>query len=381
MKRRSDYRVEGLDCAEEVAILRREIGGLPGVVDLECDVLNARMSVEYDPEAVDEARIVSAVNGTGMRASPWQRRAEKAQGSFWERHGRLVMAIASGALLVAGFVTHWMLHGSLMDAFAGDGTEQHAFTLSAVLLYVASVIAGAWYVAPKAVQAGRRLRPDMNFLMVVAVIGAMAIGEWFEAATVAFLFAVALLLEHWSVERARNAIGALLDISPPTARCVCPDDGDAHEKPVEDVPLGATVIVRPGERIPLDGKVTKGESTVNQAPITGESMPVAKTPGDEVYAGTINQDGALEFQTTKPASDTTLARIIHMVEGAQTRRARSEQWVDRFAVYYTPLMMFLAIAIAVLPPLLFSASWSEWIYRGLVMLVIACPCALVISTR
>ena len=147
-----------------------------------------------------------------------------------------------------------------------------------------------------------------------------------------------------------------------------------------DVPLGATVIVRPGERIPLDGEVTKGESTVNQAPITGESMPVAKTTGDEVYAGTINQEGALEVRSTKASADTTLARIIHMVESAQSRRARSEQWVDRFAVYYTPFMMFVAIAIAVVPPLAFAASWAEWVYRGLVILVIACPCALVIST-
>lgn len=146
------------------------------------------------------------------------------------------------------------------------------------------------------------------------------------------------------------------------------------------MPLGATVIVRPGERIPLDGEVTKGESTVNQAPITGESMPVAKTTGDEVYAGTINQEGALEVRSTKASADTTLARIIHMVESAQSRRARSEQWVDRFAVYYTPFMMFVAIAIAVVPPLAFAASWAEWVYRGLVILVIACPCALVIST-
>lgn len=374
------YRVRGLDCAEEVAILRREVGDLPGVIDLEFDVVNARMSVEYDADAVESERIVSAVDAAGMKASRWEKRAEKKQGAFWEEHGRFVMAIASGGLLLGGFVTHWMLHGSLMDAFAGGHAEEHAFPLSVIVLYVASVIAGAWCVVPKALQAARRLRPDMNFLMVLAVIGAMVIGEWFEAATVAFLFAVALLLEHWSVERARNAIGALLDISPPTARYIRPDDGDVHQKPVEDVPLGATVIVRPGERIPLDGKVTKGESTVNQAPITGESMPVAKTSGDEVYAGTINQDGALEFQTTRSAADTTLARIIHMVESAQSRRARSQQWVDRFAVYYTPIMMFLAIAIAVLPPLVLSASWAEWVYRGLVILVIACPCALVIST-
>lgn len=380
MPQKIHYKVQGLDCAEEVAILRRGVGGLPGVIDLEFDVVNARMSVEYNADAIEPDKIVSAVDATGMKASPWEKRAEKKQGAFWERHGRLVMTAASGSLIAGGFVTHWILHGSLADAFAGDHAEVHAFPLPVILFYVAAVITGTWYVTPKAIQAARRLRPDMNFLMVVAVIGAIIIGEWFEAAMVAFLFAIALLLEHWSVERARNAIGALLDISPPTARFFTPDDNETHEGPVEDVPLGATVIVRPGERIPLDGEVTKGESTVNQAPITGESMPVAKTTGDEVYAGTINQEGALEFRSTKASADTTLARIIHMVESAQSRRARSEQWVDRFAVYYTPFMMFVAIAIAVVPPLAFAASWAEWVYRGLVILVIACPCALVIST-
>jgi len=249
-----------------------------------------------------------------------------------------------------------------------------------VLLYVGAVVAGASYVVPKALMSVRKLRPDMNLLMTVAVIGAMVIGEWFEAATVAFLFAVALLLEHWSVGRARRAIKALLDVSPSVARFRCPEHDRIEEKPVEEVPLGVTAIVRPGEKIPLDGRVTKGRSAVNQAPITGESVPVSKEPGDEVYAGTINGDGVLEFQVTKKAGDTTLARIIHMVEEAQSRRALSEQWINKFARYYTPLMMVLAVLVAVGPPLLLGAAWVEWLYRGLVVLVIACPCALVIST-
>ncbi len=379
MPRKADYKVQGLDCAEEAAILRREVGGLPGVTGLEFDVLNARMSVEFDPDALETERIVSAVNAAGMKALPWEQRVRPMTGSFWEQHGRLVMAVLSGVLLAAGSSVHWVLHGSLRDALGGGHAETHTFPLAVVHLYVLSAIAGGWFVVPRAVQAARRLRPDMNFLMVAAAIGAMAIGEWFEAATVACLFAVALLLEHWSVERSRNAIGALLDIAPRTARYISPDGG-IREQPVGDVPPGVTVIVRPGERIPLDGKVTKGESTVNQAPITGEAMPVAKMPGDEVFAGTINQAGALEFRATASAADTTLARIVHMVERAQSRRARTEQWVDRFAVYYTPIMMFAAMAVAVLPPLLFDAPWPDWFYRGLVILVISCPCALVIST-
>jgi Cd2+/Zn2+-exporting ATPase len=364
---------------EEVAVLKREVGGRPGVLNLDFDVVGGRMSAEYDPEVIDSEAIVSAVAATGMRASPWSDVGETEVLSFWEVHGRLVMAGASAVLLAAGFIVHWVAHGGFLDALV-SGEDGHAFPAASIVFYVGAIVTGAWFVAPKALFAARRLRPDMNLLMTVAIIGAAFIGEWFEAATVAFLFAVALLLEHWSVGRARRAISALMELSPTTARYVCPHDGDIEEKDVAEVPLGVTVLVRPGERIPLDGVVSKGESSVNQAPITGESIPVAKAPGDEVFAGTINEDGALEFTSTKPADDTTLARIIHLVQEAQSRRAVAEQWVDRFARYYTPIMMALAAGVAVVPPLVTSGSWTEWLYKGLVVLVIACPCALVIST-
>ena len=381
MLKKADFKVRGLDCSEEVAILRREVGELPGVRQLDFDIINARMTVTYDPQSIDSQKIIAAVNAAGMAAVPWAKRLEaKAQASFWSRHGRVVMTCASGTFLAGGFLSHWWLHGrSFLEAFGGGHLDGHTLPSVSGALYLAAIFTGAWYVIPPAVRSARRLRPDMNFLMTVAVIGAIIIGEWFEAATVAFLFAVSLLLEHWSVDRARRAIGSLLDLSPPTARYMT-EDGSVREAAVAEVPVGATVLVRPGERIPLDGVVTKGSSTVNQAPITGESIPVAKEPGDEVYAGTINEDGALEFRATRAANDTTLARIIHMVEEAQSRRARSEQWVDRFATYYTPLMMGLALGVAVLPPLLLDLNWTDWIYRGLVLLVIACPCALVIST-
>jgi Cd2+/Zn2+-exporting ATPase len=215
--------------------------------------------------------------------------------------------------------------------------------------------------------------------MTIAVVGAMAIGQWFEAGTVAFLFSLSLLLESWSVGRARRAIRSLVNLAPPTARFVCPHDGDIIEKAVAEVPLGATVLVQPGERIPLDGVVTKGRTAVNQAPITGESVPVSKAEGAEVFAGTINEDGSIEFTATKHAADTTLARIIRMVEQAQSRRAPVEQWVEKFARYYTPAMILVALLVAVVPPLL-GGEWGRWFYQALVILVIACPCALVIST-
>ena len=190
----------------------------------------------------------------------------------------------------------------------------------------------------------------MNLLMTVAVVGAMLIQQYFEAATVAFLFALSLVLESWSVGRARNAVAALMSLTPPTAR-VADASGREVMLDVREVAIGSRVIVLPGEKFPLDGTIAKGETSVNQAPITGESLPVAKSPGSEVFAGTINQDGAIEFVTTKPASDTTLARVIRMVGEARSKRSPSEQWVETFARYYTPAVMVLAIAVMVVPPL------------------------------
>ena len=213
---------------------------------------------------------------------------------------------------------------------------------------------------------------------MVAVAGAIGLGEYFEAATVAFFFALSLYLESWSVGRARGAVSALLDLAPPTAR-VIRDDGSEATVPAGEVAIGDRFIVRGGDRIPLDGEVSEGAGAVDQAPITGESALVAKETGDAVYAGTINGEGTLTIRATKAASDTVLAKIIRMVGDAHSRRAEVEQWVTKFARIYTPAVMALAMAIAVLPPLL-TGAWGFWFYNALVLLVIACPCALVIST-
>lgn len=375
----ASLRIHGLDCAEEVAALRAALTGRAGVMGLDFNVLQAKMMVQYDPSLTTEADIVSAVASTGMRAEPWGR-PQSQEAGLWRRHGRLIMTIASGAMLCAGFIYHWVVHNSIYDAMASGLEADHAFPLPSLLLYVASAVAGAWFVLPKAWYAAHKLRPDMNLLMTIAVLGAAVIAEWFEAATVAFLFSLALLLEQWSVGRARRAIGALLDITPPTAWVLEGEIRQPRETPVDSVAVESIILIRPGERLPLDGIVMAGETAINQAPITGESMPVAKRPDDEVFAGTINGDGAIEVLVTKPASDTILARIIHMVEQAQARRAQAQQWVDTFALYYTPAMILLAVSIAVLPPLVWDGQWTRWFYQGLVILVIACPCALVIST-
>ncbi|MNO79178.1 putative cadmium-transporting ATPase [compost metagenome] len=214
--------------------------------------------------------------------------------------------------------------------------------------------------------------------MSIAVTGALLIGQWPEAAMVSVLFAIAELIEAKSLERARRAIRGLLQLAPEQATVLV--DGEWRSIPAKTVVPGAHVRVRPGERIALDGEVLNGRSSVNQAPITGESLPVEKELGDTLFAGTINGEGALEYRVTRSADDSTLARIIHAVEQAQGARAPTQRFVDRFSRIYTPAVILVAIVTAILPPLAFDGAWLDWIYRALVLLVIACPCALVIST-
>ena len=371
------FRIHGMDCAEEVTALKAEVAPLSGVRDLGFDVLNGKMIVEFSESAVSPEAVIAAVAKTGMRAEPWPDSGETVErAGWWARWNRTVMTTASGLLLAAGLAVHVATSG-WRAAFGGH--EGLTMPLATRILYFGAVVTGAWYVIPKGWRALVRLRPDMNLLMSIAVGGALAIDEFFEAGTVAFLFAVSLALESWSIARARRAIASLMSLSPDTA-CLVNPDGSEMLVNVRQVVVGATVVVRPGDKFPLDGTIAKGETTVNQAPITGESMPVHKAPGDSVFAGTINQDGAVEFVTSKPATDTTLARIIRLVGDAQSKRSPSEQWVERFARLYTPAVMALAVAVMVVPPLIFAGDWSRWLYEGLVLLVIACPCALVIST-
>ena len=255
----------------------------------------------------------------------------------------------------------------------------HSVPTASVFSYLIGIAAGMYSVLPKAWHAAKNFRPDMNLLMTIAVVGAALIGQWLEAVTVAFLFSVSLLLESWSVARARRAVAALMDLAPQTAR-IRQADGSQTEVSPETVLPGTVFTVRPAEKIPLDGIVVAGTSDVNQAPITGESLPVSVEMGSKVFAGTINGNGALEVECTTTASNTTLASIIRMVGEAQSRRAPSEKWVEKFARIYTPVVMAIALLILVVPPLLLAEPWLDWFYRALVILVIACPCALVIST-
>ncbi len=379
---RYSFKVQGLDCAEEVAVLRDKVGPLVGGENnLSFDVLSGRMTVLDSAPPASPDEIINAVRRTGMTAVEWRREEkESSEASDRRRRQQVWFTGLSGLSVAAGFAIHVWLAGGLgggLQLLAGH--DGKAIPLPEVIAYAFAVAFGIRFVIVKAWYAARSLRADMNLLMVVAVAGAIAIGQWFEAATVSFLFALSLALESWSVARARRAIAALLDLAPPTVRLVRADGSEA-DVPVAEINPGDIFIVRAGERIALDGRVTAGSSSVNQAPITGESVPVEKAPGAEVFAGTVNGDGTLTVEATKVAENTMLARIIRLVEEAHAGRAPSEQWVERFARVYTPTVMVLAILVALGPPLVLGGAWADWFYRALVLLVIACPCALVIST-
>jgi Cd2+/Zn2+-exporting ATPase len=343
------FKIRGMDCAEEVTVLKREVGPLVGGEDrLAFDILNGRMTIRELPQEVSPRAVVKAVERAGLGAEIVTDESPQPEvaGTLWERHRRALLTALSGICLLGALVTQAIVTRSI--------TFEHAATASLATnaLFGVATLAGVWLVLPKALGAVRRRQPDMNLLMTVAVVGAIGIGEWFEAAAVSFLFSLSLLLESWSVNRARRAVAALMDLAPPTVRVLRPD-GSTEEIAPDQVAVGTTFVVKPGER---------------------------KSQGDEVFAGTINGDGALQIESTKPARDTTLAKIIRMVGEAQSRRGPSEQWVEKFAKVYTPAVMLLAFGVFLAPPLVFGGDWYDWFYRSLVLLVIACPCALVIST-
>jgi len=355
----SVFKIEGMDCREEVAILERRLKPLPGLEDLVPDLVGQRLRVRYDAAKLSTTAIAEAVAETGMRA--WLEHEEPV-GHTSAATARQMLVVVSGIALGAGLLLEFLgLPLLLVRA-----------------IFLLSILTGGIYTARRAWVATRVMSLDINVLMLVAVIGAMIIGEWSEGATVTFLFAFAQILEARSMDRARNAIHALMDLTPPEA--FVRRNGVETRVKVDDVRLEEVLLVKPGEKIPLDGVVVSGTSPVNQAPITGESLPVEKSAGDDVFAGTINGYGALDVRVTHLRQDTTLARIIALVELAQAQRAPTQAFVERFAHWYTPAVIAIAVVVALVPPLVMGEPFGTWLYRALVLLVISCPCALVIST-
>jgi len=355
----SIFHIEGMDCSEETGLIRKKLDGAEGVISLEFNIIRGTVHVEFDADVTGETVIRDLIEETGLRVTSGDE--EKSPG-FWERRGILLLTGVSGLLVFTGWVV----------SLSADSPIWY------IPFFLVGIMVGGYHIFRKGITAIMSGSADMNFLMGIAVIGAAVIGEWLEAGVVVFLFSMAQLLESFSLERARKAIEKLMDLSPELARVR--RGGDEIEITPEEVDPGEVILIKPGERIPLDGEVVTGTSHVDQSPITGESKVVMKAPGHEVFAGTLNSEGYLEVRVTREASDTTLARIIHMVEEASATRAPSQNFVDRFARYYTPTVLILAALVAAVPPLLFAQPFTVWFYRALVLLVISCPCALVIST-
>jgi len=354
---RSRFYIEGLDCADCAARLEKRIASLDGVKDAALNFGSGRMNVTHTAPALI---IINAVREAGYSIEVRQGPGP-GDGDGQRKAGLLTTAL-SGALLVAGFI-------------AGLGGAGEYLSPG---LYLAGILSGGFPVARRGFYSARSLSLDMNFLMTVAVIGAVAIGQWAEGAMVVFLFALGNYLQAYTMDKTRHSIRELMELSPREAQVR--RDGGVFTVPVEDVLPGDTVVVKPGQKIPVDGKVKWGNSSVNQAPITGESVPAEKGQGDQVYAGTINQEGALEIEASCRFRDTTLSHIIELVEEAQAQKAPSQQLVDRFSLYYTPAVLVVALASTLLPVLIFHQPFTPWFEKSLILLVISCPCALVIST-
>jgi Cd2+/Zn2+-exporting ATPase len=353
-------RILQMDCPTEEALLRKKLGGLAGVSGMEFNLMQRVLTVTHQPQAIEP--ILDAVRSLGF--TPEIASGTTAQGEPTPEPAKPWWPLAlAGVAAAASEAVHW----------AGLPTG-----LAAALALVA-VLASGITTYKKGWIAIRNANLNINALMSIAVTGALLLGQWPEAAMVMVLFAVAELIEARSLDRARNAIRGLMQLTPERAT-VLQADGTWQAVDSRSVAIGAQVRVQPGERIALDGTILSGRSTINQAPITGESLPVDKVEGDAVFAGTINASGSFEYRVTAAADDSTLARIIHAVEQAQGARAPTQRFVDQFARVYTPVVFALALAVAIVPPLALGGDWFTWIYKALVLLVIACPCALVIST-
>lgn len=354
------FQVNGITCMDCARKFELAVNELPGVSKASLNSMTGKLIVEGVAELAAIRRLGReedyTINPEGGHAAP----TVHSQGvkPDWE----LRRAILSGLCVAVGY-----------------GAEKLGVNIGFFLsIYVTAVVLGGWDNFCKAARALQRGNFNMSVLMSVAVVGAMAIGQYEEGATVAFLFAISEMLESWTMEKARRSIRDLMDIAPKIARIR--RGGNETDIPVEEIVVGDIMIIRPGEKIAMDGMILKGESAVNQSAITGESIPVEKGPGFEVYAGTLNAHGALEIEVTKRSQDTTIAKIIHMVEEAHGNRAPSQAFVEKFAAIYTPIVMAMAAGIVLIPPVFFGQEWSAWIYRGLALLVVACPCALVVST-
>ena len=368
-----ELRVKGMDCPSCAMNVENAIRKLNGIAGISVDFITGKAAIKYDPSRTTTSEIREAIEKAGYNALEDGKDDHEGSCSscstdifeeklpLWKQRNIRIIALSS-VLLVLGLSIEYV-----------TGTT----ALSHILFLFAGIISG-YSIAKKGISSLLKKRLDMNFLMTIAAVGAFSIGYGEERASVLYLFFIAEFLEDYAGERARKSIGAVVKLAPETA--VVKRDGKEVNVHVHDANINDIAVVRPGEKIPLDGIVINGESSVNQAAITGESMPVHKKTGDSVYAGTLNEYGYLEIRVSKRSQDTVLSKIVRLVEEAERKKSPTEKFVDKFARYYTPAVIFLAVGVAVIPSLVFGKPFDEWLYKALVLLVISCPCALAIST-
>ncbi|SDI57335.1 Cd2+/Zn2+-exporting ATPase [Natribacillus halophilus] len=354
------YRVQGFSCANCADTFEKNVQRLDGVDNAQVNFAASKITV-YGSTSKEELEQAGSFENLKVRSEHASDEAEPThQPSFLQKYQTIILAILFFGFGVASQIIN---------------SQENLLTW---LAYATSMVVGGYTLFKAGLMNLMRLRFDMKTLMTVAVIGAAIIGEWVEGAIVVILFAISEELEGFSMDRARQSIRSLMDIAPKEA--LIKRHGQEMAVHVDDIAIGDIMIVKPGQKAAMDGVVVAGHSSINQAAVTGESIPVEKNLDDEVFAGTLNEEGFLEVRVTKHVEDTTISKVIHLVEEAQAERAPAQAFVDRFAKYYTPAVMVLAMLVAVLPPLMMGASWEAWIYQGLAVLVVACPCALVIST-
>lgn len=353
------YRLQNLSCTSCAAKFEKNVRQISTVEDVQLNFGASKLTVAGDASIL---QLEEAGAFDGIKVFPEKQRIIKQHMPFWKKRENQT-TIASLILLLAGYA---------VSTANGDNNWL------SVGLFLAAILIGGFSLMKEGLTNLFKLEFDMSTLMTIAVIGAALIGDWAEGAVVVFLFSVSEALESYSIDKARNSITSLIEIAPTTA--IVLRGSNEFEVDVEDLRIDDVILIKPGQKIAMDGEVIQGDSSVNQAAITGESVPVHKVLGDEVFAGTLNEEGAMQVRVTKLAEDTTIAKIIHLVEEAQAEKAPTQQFVDRFARYYTPAILIISLLIMIIPPLLMGGIWGEWFYKGLVVLVVGCPCALVIST-
>ena len=369
-----ELKIKGMDCPSCAMNVENAVRKLDGVAEISVDFITRKGVIKYDPSHIQTSEIINAIEASGYAVSLNEegKNHEESCSScatdifekkppIWKQKSIQIITLSSILLALGVYIEY--ITGST--------------ALSHILFLFVGAISG-YSIAKKGISSLLKKRLDMNFLMTIAAIGAFSIGYGEEGASVFYLFFIAEFLEDYAGERARKSIGALVKLAPETAVVI--RDGNEVSVHVHDASINDIAVIRPGEKIPLDGIIINGESSVNQAAITGESMPVRKKDGDQVYAGTLNEHGYLEIKVSRRSEETVLSKIVKMVEEAERKKSPTEKFVDKFARYYTPAVILLAVGVATIPSLVFGEPFNEWIYKALVLLVISCPCALAIST-